>query len=35
VLGEIRKNELEERLSWVAGGKNGPAPEAKVVHLDK
>jgi thiol-disulfide isomerase/thioredoxin len=35
VLGEIRKNELEERLSWIAGGKSGPAPEAKVVHLDK
>ncbi len=35
VLGEIRKSELEERLAWVAGGKSGPAPEAKVVHLDK
>ena len=35
VLGEIRKNELEERLAWVEGGKKGPAPEAKVVHLDK
>lgn len=34
VLGEIRKNELEERLAWVTGGKSGPAPEAKVVHLD-
>jgi thiol-disulfide isomerase/thioredoxin len=34
VLGEIRKNELEERLTWVAGGKSGPAPEAKVVHLE-
>ncbi|HVW08702.1 MAG TPA: TlpA disulfide reductase family protein [Bryobacteraceae bacterium] len=35
VLGEIRKEEIEERLAWVTGGKIGPAPEAKVVHLDK
>jgi thiol-disulfide isomerase/thioredoxin len=35
VLGEIRKSELEERLAWVTGGKSGPAPEARVVHLDK
>lgn len=35
VLGEIRKAELDERLTWVTGGKTGPAPEPKVVHLDK
>jgi thiol-disulfide isomerase/thioredoxin len=35
VMGEIRRPELEERLQWVTGGRNGPAPQAVVSHLDK
>ena len=34
VLGEIRKEELKERIEWLLGSRSGPAPEAKVVHLD-
>jgi hypothetical protein len=33
VQGEIRREELEARLAWVTGDRNGPAPEALVTHL--
>ncbi len=35
VLGEIRRPELDERLTWVTGDRTAPAPTARVVHLDK
>jgi len=35
VLGEIRPAELKERLDWLTQGQTGPAPQAKVVHLDE
>jgi thiol-disulfide isomerase/thioredoxin len=35
VRGEIRRNELDERLDWVTGNRTRPAPQALVVHLDK
>ncbi len=34
VLGEIRKDEVTERLEWLTGKQTGTAPEAKVVHLE-
>jgi thiol-disulfide isomerase/thioredoxin len=34
VLGEIRKEELAERLQWLTGKQTGSPPEAKVVHLE-
>jgi thiol-disulfide isomerase/thioredoxin len=33
VLGEIRRQELEERLTWLAGGRKGVAPAAVVNHM--
>jgi thiol-disulfide isomerase/thioredoxin len=33
VLGQIRKEELKERLEWLAGGQNGSAPAPLVKHL--
>lgn len=33
VKGEIRREELDERLTWVTGDRTGPAPEAIVTHL--
>jgi thiol-disulfide isomerase/thioredoxin len=33
VLGEIRRSELEERLTWLTGGRSGPRPEAVVNHM--
>ena len=35
VLGEIRRPELDERLTWVLGDRAGRTPLALVVHLDK
>ncbi len=35
VRGEIRKEELDERLTWITGGRSGPAPRSLVIHLDK
>jgi thiol-disulfide isomerase/thioredoxin len=34
VSGEIQPKELNERLEWLVQGKMGPAPQARVVHLD-
>ena len=34
VSGEIRPEELKERLEWLAQGRSGPAPKARVVHLE-
>ena len=34
ILGEIRKEEIRERLEWLTGKQTGPPPEAKVVHLE-
>jgi thiol-disulfide isomerase/thioredoxin len=33
VLGEIRRNELDERLEWLTGDRKGPAPAALVNHM--
>jgi thiol-disulfide isomerase/thioredoxin len=33
VLGEIRRNELEERLDWLTGNRKRPAPAALVNHM--
>jgi len=34
VLGELRPEELKERLDWLAQGQVGPSPKARVIHLD-
>jgi thiol-disulfide isomerase/thioredoxin len=33
VLGEIRLNELNERLEWLTGDRHSPAPQAVVNHM--
>jgi thiol-disulfide isomerase/thioredoxin len=33
VLGQIRKEELIERLEWLTGDRSGPAPKPVVKHL--
>ena len=33
VLGQIRRDEIKERLDWLLGDRTGPAPEALVKHL--
>ena len=33
VLGQVRKNELLERLDWLTGGRNGAEPNPLVLHL--
>ena len=33
VLGQIRKEEIKERLDWLLGERTGTAPEALVKHL--
>jgi thiol-disulfide isomerase/thioredoxin len=35
VSGEVRKEEIKERLDWLIQNKTGPAPQARVVHLDE
>jgi len=35
VLGQITKEELYERLEWLAGGRKGPAPEPLVRHVSE
>ena len=35
VRGEIRKAELDERLAWITGGRDRPAPEPLIIHLDQ
>jgi thiol-disulfide isomerase/thioredoxin len=34
VLGQLRKEEVQERLDWLTGDRRGPAPEAVVKHLE-
>jgi thiol-disulfide isomerase/thioredoxin len=34
VLGELRSEELKERLDWLTGDRTGPAPQALVKHLE-
>ena len=34
VSGEVRMEEIKERLDWLVQGKIGPAPQAQVVHLE-
>lgn len=34
VSGEIRPEELKERLDWLVLGQTGPAPKARLVHLE-
>jgi thiol-disulfide isomerase/thioredoxin len=34
VSGEIRPEELKERLDWLAQGQIGPSPDVRVVHLE-
>ena len=33
VLGEIRSDELTERLTWLTGDRHAPAPAALVNHM--
>ncbi len=33
VLGEIRRQELDERLDWLTGDRKSPAPIALVNHM--
>jgi thiol-disulfide isomerase/thioredoxin len=35
VSGEIRTEEIKERLDWLTQGQTGPAPQPRVVHLDE
>jgi len=35
VRGEIRKQELDERLTWITGDRSGPAPQPLVIHLNE
>jgi hypothetical protein len=35
VRGEIRREELDARLTWITGGRTGPAPEPLVTHLSQ
>jgi thiol-disulfide isomerase/thioredoxin len=35
VSGEIRPDEIKERLDWLTQGQTGPAPQPRVVHLDE
>lgn len=34
VSGEIRPEELTERLDWLVRGRSGPGPKERVVHLE-
>jgi thiol-disulfide isomerase/thioredoxin len=35
VMGQMREDEMKERLEWLAGPRTGPAPQAIVKHLEK
>jgi cytochrome c biogenesis protein CcmG/thiol:disulfide interchange protein DsbE len=35
VRGEIRREELDARLTWITGDRTGPAPEPLVTHLSQ
>ena len=34
VLGQMRKEEMKERLDWLTGDRTGPAPQPVVRHLE-
>ena len=34
VLGQLRKEDVQERLDWLTGDRKGPAPQAVVKHLE-
>lgn len=34
IWGQLRKEEIPERLDWLTGNQKGPAPEALVKHLE-
>jgi thiol-disulfide isomerase/thioredoxin len=34
VLGQLRKEDVQERLDWLTGDRKGPAPQALVKHLE-
>jgi thiol-disulfide isomerase/thioredoxin len=33
VIGEVTKQELQERLEWLSGGQQGNSPNPRIVHL--
>jgi glyoxylase-like metal-dependent hydrolase (beta-lactamase superfamily II) len=35
VMGQMREDEMKERLEWLAGPKTGTAPQSVVKHLEK
>lgn len=35
IEGQMRKEELEERLEWLTSDRTGPAPQPLVTHLAK
>lgn len=35
VLGQMRKEELKDRLDWLTGDRTGPAPQPLVKHVGK
>jgi thiol-disulfide isomerase/thioredoxin len=35
IRGQMRPEELEERLAWLTSDRKGPAPQADVTHLGK
>ena len=35
ISGEMRPEEIKERLNWLTNGQKGPAPERLVQHLEK
>jgi thiol-disulfide isomerase/thioredoxin len=34
VMGQLRPEEIPERLDWLTGDRKGPAPQALLKHLD-
>jgi thiol-disulfide isomerase/thioredoxin len=35
IQGQMRQEELKERLEWLTGDRTGPAPQPLVTHLEK
>ena len=35
ILGQMREEEVRERLNWLTGDRTGPPPEPLVKHLEK
>ena len=34
ILGQVRSEEVKERLDWLTGDRSGPAPQALIKHLE-